>query len=87
MAVDDRGPQFAAILISFLVLSIVSVMLRCYSMGIILRRFYIEDWLAVITICFYCVYTATGLLSAHYGVGQHVVDVPVEHRVHAVLWR
>ncbi|CAK7235048.1 hypothetical protein SBRCBS47491_009157 [Sporothrix bragantina] len=87
MAVDDRGPQLAAVLISFLVLSIVSTILRCYSMGVILKRFYIEDWLAVITICFYCVYTAAGLVSVHYGVGQHVVNVTPENRVNAVLWR
>ncbi|CAK7200915.1 hypothetical protein SEUCBS139899_003615 [Sporothrix eucalyptigena] len=87
MADGSRGPQLAAILISFLVLSIISTILRCYSMGIILKRFYIEDWLAVITICFYCAYTAVGLLSVHYGVGQHVVDVPPEDRVHAVMWR
>lgn len=35
----------------------------------------------------YCVYTAAGLLSVHYGVGQHVVNVPPESRVNAVLWR
>lgn len=47
---DDRGPQLAGILIAFLVLSIVSTILRCYSMGVILKRFYIEDWLAVISL-------------------------------------
>lgn len=47
---DDRGPQLAAILIAFLVLSIVSTILRCYSMGVLLKRFYIEDWLAVASV-------------------------------------
>ncbi|KAL1892342.1 hypothetical protein Sste5346_007080 [Sporothrix stenoceras] len=84
---DDRGPQLAAILIALLVLSTVSTILRCYSMGVLLKRFYIEDWLAVISLLLYCIYTAAGLTSVHYGVGQHVVDVPPESRVHAVLWR
>ncbi|CAK7272941.1 hypothetical protein SEPCBS57363_005401 [Sporothrix epigloea] len=87
MADDDRGPQLAAILISFLVFSIVATALRCYSMGVILKRFYVEDWLAVITAGVYCIYTAVGLRSIHYGLGQHVHNVPPEDRVNAVLYR
>ena len=45
---DDRGAGLEAVVILLLILTIVSTSLRCYSMGVILRRFYIEDWLAMV---------------------------------------
>ena len=47
---DDRGPQLEAVVISLLVLSIIATSLRCYTMGCILKRFFIEDWLAVLAL-------------------------------------
>jgi hypothetical protein len=47
---DDRGPALVAVLIVFLILSLISTSLRFYSMGFILKRFYIEDWLALVTL-------------------------------------
>jgi len=46
----DRGPELQAVLIVCLVLCVVSTLLRCYSMGVILKRFYLEDWLAVVSL-------------------------------------
>jgi hypothetical protein len=48
--IEDRGIQLEAVVIALLVLCWVSVMLRCYTMGFLLRRFYPEDWLAIITL-------------------------------------
>ncbi|KIH94061.1 hypothetical protein SPBR_06010 [Sporothrix brasiliensis 5110] len=84
---DNRGPQLAAVLVACLALTIVSTILRCYSMAVLLKRFYLEDWLAVLSLCLYCVFTAAGLLCVHFGIGQHVANVPPESRVNAVLWR
>jgi len=47
---DDRGPALEAVLIVLLVLCVVSTSLRFYSMGVILKRFYVEDWLAMVTL-------------------------------------
>ena len=44
----DRGAGLEAVAILLLILTVVSTSLRCYSMGVILRRFYIEDWLAMV---------------------------------------
>jgi hypothetical protein len=54
MAVENRGPQLEAVVIGLLVLCWLSVSLRCYTMGFLLRRFYVEDWLAIVTLvgCF-----------------------------------
>ena len=47
---DDRGPDLRAVLIVCLVLCLISTSLRFYSMGVILKRFYVEDWLAVVAL-------------------------------------
>jgi len=47
---DDRGPALEAVLIVLLVLCVVSTSLRFYSMAVILKRFYVEDWLAMVTL-------------------------------------
>lgn len=59
---DNRGPELAAISIAMAVVSMVAVAMRSYTMGRILKRFLIEDYLAVLTCvslslssCLYCV--------------------------------
>ncbi len=47
---DDRGPVLQAVLIAGLVLCVVSTCLRFYTMGVLLKRFYLEDWLAVVSL-------------------------------------
>ena len=47
---DDRGPQLAGALTALFVLSVVSVSLRAYTHGVILRHFYAEDWLSLFTL-------------------------------------
>lgn len=46
---DNRGPEMAAIALVMTSLSVIAVTLRCYTMITILKRFLIEDWLAVLT--------------------------------------
>ncbi len=46
----DRGPGLHAVLIICLVLCVISTSLRFYTMGVILKRFYLEDWLAVVSL-------------------------------------
>ncbi len=47
---DDRGPDLRAVLIVCLILCVVSTALRFYSMAVILKHFYVEDWLAMVTL-------------------------------------
>ncbi len=47
---DNRGPDLQVVLIVCLILCVISTCLRFYSMGVILKRFYIEDWLAVVAL-------------------------------------
>lgn len=55
---DNRGPEMAAIALVMTSLSVIAVALRCYTMITILKRFLIEDWLAVLT----CVSTMNSCL-------------------------
>lgn len=45
---DDRGPQLEITLIVLLLTCSITVSLRCYTMGFILKRFFLEDYLAVL---------------------------------------
>jgi hypothetical protein len=50
MAIENRGPQVAAVAIIFLTLSWVAVGLRCYVKLFMTRLFRIDDWLAVLSL-------------------------------------
>ncbi|CAG8958422.1 hypothetical protein HYFRA_00011099 [Hymenoscyphus fraxineus] len=84
---DSRGPELAAVVISLLVFATITVALRCYTMGVLLRRFFIEDWLAVVTLFFYIAYSTFALLSIHYGLGSRTYLVPKETHDNALLFK
>lgn len=50
MAAENRGPELAAVVIALLVLAITTVGLRCYVRRVLLKVFFAEDWLAVVTL-------------------------------------
>ena len=47
---DDRGPEIRAIVIFLCVLCVITVALRCYTRKFIVKRFAVEDWLAVVAL-------------------------------------
>jgi len=47
---DDRGGDLQVILIVLLILCVISTSLRLYTMGVLLKRFYIEDWFSLVTL-------------------------------------
>lgn len=47
---EDRGPLLEAAVLSLLVLCLVSVSLRIYTMALILKRFLLEDYLAILAL-------------------------------------
>ncbi|CAG8974952.1 hypothetical protein HYALB_00007629 [Hymenoscyphus albidus] len=87
MVSDSRGPELAAVVISLVVFATITVALRCYTMGVLLRRFFIEDWLAVVTLFFYIAYSTFALLSIHYGLGSRTYLVPKETHDNALLFK
>ena len=47
---ENRGPELVAILVALLVLSFISVALRCYVRIRMIKAFAIDDWLTVGTL-------------------------------------
>ncbi|KAI1337689.1 hypothetical protein F5Y15DRAFT_389960 [Xylariaceae sp. FL0016] len=84
---NGRGPELAAVTISLLVLSWISVGLRAYTASVILKRFNSEDWLAALTLLCYSTYSALLLFGVHFGLGAHVVDVSLENRPKALFFK
>ncbi|KAI8966860.1 hypothetical protein F5Y11DRAFT_361885 [Daldinia sp. FL1419] len=75
---DDRGSELAIVTGTFLGLSTVTVALRCYVRAYILRSFYIEDGLAVVTLCFFVFYCTIVLISTTHGSGKRIEDLSAE---------
>jgi hypothetical protein len=50
MAIENRGPQVEAVAITFLALSWVATILRCYVRFFMKKLFMIDDWFAVISL-------------------------------------
>ncbi|KAK1566093.1 uncharacterized protein LY79DRAFT_644367 [Colletotrichum navitas] len=84
---DERGTQLLYIAVIFTVISIVSLGLRCYTMGVILKRFFLADWVAALTGLNQCALCAFTVLGVHYGLGKHVDDVSPENRIQALKWK
>ncbi|KAI0123448.1 cation-transporting ATPase 4 [Xylariales sp. AK1849] len=87
MVAEDRGSQLAAVTVALLALCWMSVCLRCYTMGFLLKRFFVEDWLAIVTLMIYTAYSTFCLLGVHYGLGAHVSDVPLADRPNALFYK
>jgi len=49
MGAENRGPELAAVVIALLVFTFVTVALRFYTMGVLMKRLFAEDYLAIIT--------------------------------------
>ncbi|KAK6212380.1 hypothetical protein LQW54_005333 [Pestalotiopsis sp. IQ-011] len=56
-------------------------------MGFLLRRFYPEDWLAILTLLIYTAYSTFCLLGVQHGLGAHVADVPLDERPKALFYK
>ncbi|KUI70112.1 hypothetical protein VM1G_06533 [Cytospora mali] len=84
---DNRGPEMAIVSIVVTSLTVIAVSLRCYTMVAILKRFMIEDWLAVITCLFQVAFCAFVLLGVSHGLGAHVDNVPLDERPKALVWK
>lgn len=54
MTAENRGPELAAVIIFLLAFALTTVGLRCYTMGYLMKRFFAEDWLSVVTLVSIC---------------------------------
>ncbi|PVH70000.1 hypothetical protein DL98DRAFT_378799, partial [Cadophora sp. DSE1049] len=68
----------------FLVVSWIAVLLRCYVRRWISRSFRIDDWLMLLSVILFSVYTAFNLVALNFGLGQK--DVPQDEQIDAHKW-
>jgi hypothetical protein len=79
MAAENRGPELAAVVIFLVVLSIITVCLRCFTRRVLLKVFFVEDWLALVTLVrFQLSNTRATQLIARSSFSNHLLIVNVE---------
>ncbi|OCK77317.1 hypothetical protein K432DRAFT_249536, partial [Lepidopterella palustris CBS 459.81] len=66
-----RGPQVVAVMATLLVLSWITILLRCYVRTQISKSFGLDDWLAVAALAFFTAYGAFIFDATHWGSGRH----------------
>jgi hypothetical protein len=81
---DDRGPELLGVIITFLALSWITVLARCYVRVLMIKAFAIDDWLILLTLVFFTIYSGLVLVGIHWGCGRHMRDLPVHSRVNAM---
>ncbi|KAF1933703.1 uncharacterized protein M421DRAFT_416051 [Didymella exigua CBS 183.55] len=68
---QDRGGQIAAVAITFLILSWVTVGLRCYVRTFLVKGFGLDDKMMIVTLAFFTAYLACQIGGAVHGSGAH----------------
>ncbi|KAI6356768.1 hypothetical protein MCOR25_007863 [Pyricularia grisea] len=82
---SNTGPLLVSVTCTLLVLCTISVAARCYNQIVLLKRFQIEDWLAVVTWFVFAIFTAICCVGVHYGLGRPVADVSRPNRIKAMF--
>ncbi|KAM0281013.1 hypothetical protein ACHAQH_003742 [Verticillium albo-atrum] len=82
---ENRGPEILAVAILFFVLSWVSVGLRIYTRGVLLRSLGLDDKLMVVLLVIFTGYLSSQITSVHYGNGQHDAALTDENRQKAMM--
>jgi hypothetical protein len=81
---DNRRPEVETVIISFLVLSWVTVLARCWVRIRMIKAFALDDWLTVLTLQVFTVYSGWVLVGTHWGCGRHVHDLTIKQRVNSM---
>jgi hypothetical protein len=81
---DNRGPEMEIVIISFLVLSWVTVLARCWVRIRMIKAFALDDWLTVLTLQLFTIYSSFVLIGAHWGCGRHMHELTVQQRVNSM---
>jgi hypothetical protein len=84
LAMEDRGPEFLIIVIVFLVLSWLTVLARCYVRIFMIKAFAVDDWLILVTLGFFSIYSGIAIDGVYWGLGRHTKDLSVRNRVNAM---
>jgi hypothetical protein len=78
---DYNGYQLFAVVIIFLILTYISVGLRCFVRAGITRSFAADDWLILVAQIIFTFSCACILRGVHYGIGRHNTDLTVSNEI------
>jgi hypothetical protein len=81
---EDRGPELLGVIILFLALSWTTVLARCYVRIVMIKAFAIDDWLILVSLGFFSVYSGLVIDGVYWGCGRHMKDLPVRNRINAM---
>lgn len=81
---ENRGPEVRIVIISFLAVSWITVLARCWVRVRMIKAFALDDWLTVLTLQLFTVYSALVLVGEHWGCGRRHHDLTVKQRVNAM---
>jgi Fungal rhodopsin domain len=78
---EYNGYQLVAVVITFLVLTYISVGLRCFVRIRITRAFAIDDWLMLVAQLIFTISCAFILEGIRYGIGRHNSELSVNNEI------
>ncbi|RAK85247.1 integral membrane protein [Aspergillus costaricaensis CBS 115574] len=84
MAKDDRSLEVKAVAAAFMSVACVTVILRCYVRGWIVRAFGWDDWAMVVAMGFYAMFSGCMIGGSIYGTGRRFKDLDAHQRVTAM---
>ncbi|KAF2265739.1 hypothetical protein CC78DRAFT_598319 [Lojkania enalia] len=76
---DDRGPELRATCMSFVILALISVLLRIYVRLHIVKAFGWDDAWMVVAMLSFIMFTTTAIGGVHYGTGRHMAELSDEN--------
>lgn len=82
-AVPNRGSLLLGIDITFLVMSVTTVGLRCYVRTFMVKRFGSDDWLMLAATVIFCLYIFSSISGVYYGTGRHRSDLTEDNYARA----
>ncbi|TVY17486.1 hypothetical protein LARI1_G004529 [Lachnellula arida] len=84
---QDRAQTLLAVTIAFLVVTWVTVALRCFVRIRIVKAFGLDDYLIAFSQVIFTAFCITLILAVHYGTGRHNADVTSENIIEAVKYQ
>lgn len=81
---ESRGPEILAVIVLFLVLSWLTVLARCWVRVKMIKAFALDDWLLLVTLLLFSIYSVLVIVGVYWGCGRHMRDLSVRQKVNAM---
>ncbi|KAG8673133.1 hypothetical protein FPOAC1_006437 [Fusarium poae] len=81
---ETRVPELMAIIVTFFTISFISCALRFYVRLFMIKAFKGDDWLMLVAMLFYTMYTSFSIYGLTQGSGRHMDDLSLE-QIHQTM--